>query len=60
MMLKEILKSKGVKQKWLAETIGVTEVTVSHWVQGKAYPNRSNWEKISKALNVPLKDLINE
>lgn len=59
-MLREILKSKGVKQKWLAETIGVSEVTVSNWVKGKNYPTKENWIKISKALDVPLKNLTNE
>lgn len=59
-MLREILKSKGVKQKWLAETIGVSEVTVSNWVKGKSYPTKENWIKISKALDVPLKNLTNE
>lgn len=58
-MLKKILLSKGVKQKWLANTIGVSEVTVSNWVKEKSYPSKENWEKISKALNIPLKDLIN-
>lgn len=58
-MLKELLKLKGVKQKWLANKIGVSEVTVSNWVKEKSIPSDKNYQKISEALNIPLKDLMN-
>jgi len=57
-MLKEVLKSKGVKQKWLANRIGVSEVSVSNWVKEKSEPSLKNYEKISSALGIPLNDLI--
>jgi repressor LexA len=57
-MLKELLKSKGVKQKWLSSKIGVSEVSISNWVKGKSLPSLKNYQKISKILNVPLKELI--
>lgn len=57
-MLKELLKLKGVKQKWLANKIGVSEVTVSNWVKEKSIPSDKNYQKISEALNIPLKDLM--
>lgn len=56
-MLKELLKLKGVKQKWLANKIGVSEVTVSNWVKEKSIPSDKNYQKISEALNIPLKNL---
>ncbi len=59
MMLKELLKSKGVKQKWLAKKIGVSEVTFSNWVKGKSHPSKNNLKKLSEALNVDVADLIN-
>lgn len=58
-MLKELLKLKGVKQKWLANKIGVSEVTVSNWVKEKSTPSDKNYQKISEALNISLKDLMN-
>lgn len=58
-MLKELLKLKGVKQKWLANKIGVSEVTVSNWVKEKTHPSDKHFQKISEVLNVPLKDLMN-
>lgn len=59
MLLKEILKMKGVKQKWLASKLGVSEVTVSNWVKKKSIPSQTNLEKLSELLGVPLKELIN-
>lgn len=58
-MLKELLKSKGVKQKWLANKIGVSEVSVSNWVKGKSQPTIKNYQKISELLDIPLKELTN-
>ncbi|THV61738.1 XRE family transcriptional regulator [Flagellimonas alvinocaridis] len=58
MMLKELFKSKGVKQKWLANKIGVSEVTVSNWVMKKTEPSLKNYQKISEVLGVPLKELM--
>jgi transcriptional regulator with XRE-family HTH domain len=59
MLLKELLKSKGLKQKWLADKIGVSEVTVSNWCSGKSVPKRAHLKKISEILEVPVKAIIN-
>ena len=59
MLLKELLKAKGLKQKWLANKIGVSEVTVSNWCSGKSVPTKAHLQKISETIEVPLKTLIN-
>lgn len=59
MLLKELFKSKGIKQKWLAQKMGVSEVAVSNWVKEKSMPSQKNFQKLSELLNVPLKDLVN-
>lgn len=59
MLLKELLKSKGVKQKWLASRLGVSEVTVSNWVKEKSIPSQKHLEKLSEILNIPIKELVN-
>ncbi|MBM1105176.1 helix-turn-helix transcriptional regulator [Aurantibacter crassamenti] len=56
-MLKEVLRSKGVKQKWLANKIGVSEVSVSNWVKEKSEPSLKNYQKISQVLDIPLNQL---
>jgi len=59
MLLKELLKSKGLKQNWLANKIGVSEVTVSNWCAGKSVPKKVHLQKISELLDVPLKTIVN-
>jgi len=59
-MLKEIIKGKGFKQKFIAEKIGVTEVTLSNWVNGKAIPKDKHLIKLSQVLDVPIETLQNQ
>ncbi len=55
--LKEIITKKGIKQKWLAQQIGVSEVTISNWVKGIYQPTDENIEKIAKVLNIEKEKL---
>ncbi|WP_319589380.1 helix-turn-helix transcriptional regulator [uncultured Draconibacterium sp.] len=57
-MLKEIIKSRGMKQTFIAQKIGVSVVTVSNWVQEKSSPSEKHLKKLSELLQVPLKDLV--
>ena len=57
-MLKEILKSKGIKQNYLAQRIGVSVVTMSNWVKEKSSPSKKNLRKLSEVLEVPEKDIV--
>ncbi len=59
MLLKNIIKSKGIKQNWLANKIGVSEVTVSNWCKEKSLPNKQHIQKLSEILEVPEKQLLN-
>ena len=59
MILKELLKYKGLKQKWIANKMGVSEVTVSNWCAGKSVPKKAHLQKISELLDVPVKTIVN-
>ncbi len=59
MLLKELLKSKGIKQNWLAFKLGVSEVTVSNWVKEKNLPSKKHIEKLSDILGISAKELRN-
>ncbi|NLF43957.1 MAG: helix-turn-helix transcriptional regulator [Bacteroidales bacterium] len=59
MLLKELLKTKGIKQVWIANKLGVSEVTVSNWCSGKSVPKKSHLEKLSQLLDVPQKTIVN-
>jgi transcriptional regulator with XRE-family HTH domain len=56
-LLKELFRSKGIKQKWLAEKLGVSEVTVSNWVKQKTTPNETHLKKLAELLVVPIDQL---
>ena len=60
MILRQILISKGVKQKWLAQKLGVSEVTVSNWCKEKSDPSLRNIQRICEVLNTPQKELLNQ
>lgn len=59
MLLKELLKSKGIKQNWLANRMGVSEVTLSNWVKDKSTPSKKHLDKLGELLNVSAAELIN-
>ena len=56
--IKQILELRGLKQKWLADKIGVTEVTISNWVNNKTYPSIETLLSISTVLKIEVKDLF--
>ena len=56
-MLKEYIVKKGLKQKYIAEKVGVSEVTVSNWVKGKMRPNEQHLNELAKILDVSIEKL---
>ena len=58
MLLKELLKSNGIKQNWLATKMGVSEVTVSSWCAGKSVPKKEHLKRLSELMDVNKNTLI--
>lgn len=56
--IKQVLELRGLKQKWLADKMGVTEVTISNWVNNRTYPSIETLISISKILKIEVKDLF--
>ena len=52
MKLEEQLKKNGIKQKWLAEKLGVHPNQVTRWVKGINIPSTKNKEKIEKIISL--------
>lgn len=53
-----IIAEKCLTNKWLSEQLGVSQATVSKWVQNYAQPNLEMLIKISKLLNIDISELI--
>lgn len=55
--LKRIIDEKGVQQRWLAEQVGVTEVSMSRYVNGERIPKAPMAIMMADALGVDVKEL---
>jgi len=50
--IKQFLKDKGIKQRWLAIKLGVDETQLSRWLNGVNKPNYKIMEKIYDILGI--------
>ena len=57
--LKKKLAVRGISQRELADRLGMTEVTVSKYVNGTQMPDSYTVYRISNIINCPLIELIN-
>ena len=56
--IKVVLVEKKKTGKWLAETLGKNEATVSRWCANVSQPSIEALFAIAKVLNVDMKDLL--
>lgn len=56
--LRVILAERQIKNRWLAEQLGKSEMTVSCWSTNKAQPSLEQFIEIAKLLDVKLYDLL--
>jgi transcriptional regulator with XRE-family HTH domain len=56
--LKVVLVEQNKTGKWLAETLGKNEATVSRWCTNEMQPSLETLVKIANVLNVDVKDLL--
>lgn len=53
-----LLKKNRIKQKEFAESIGLTEATISRYIRGSRVPNGKNITKIASALHTTTDYLL--
>ena len=56
--LKVVLVEKGKTGRWLATELGKSNCTVSKWCSNSIQPDLQTLDKISKLLDVNIKDLL--
>lgn len=56
--IRVVLAEKVVSNHWLADRMGVTDMTVSRWTTNKIQPSMSQFVEISNLLNVDIRELI--
>lgn len=57
--LKIVLAENDKTNKWLAEQLGKSEVTVSRWVTNEVQPSLETMAEIAKLLKIDIKELLN-
>lgn len=53
-----MLADRQVTNRWLAEQMGVTDMTVSQWKTNKIQPSMAQFIEIASLLQVDIKDLL--
>ena len=56
--LRVILAEKEITNRWLAEQMGVTDMTVSRWKTNKVQPSMAQFVEIANCLKWILKILL--
>jgi len=56
--LKVVLVEQKRTGKWLAESLGKNEATVSRWCTNESQPSLETLLEIAKVLNVDIKELL--
>jgi len=56
--LKVVLVEQKRTGKWLAESLGKNEATVSRWCTNESQPSLETLLDIAKTLNVDIKELL--
>ena len=58
--IKEVLESKGIMQKWLAEQLDKSYNMVNSYAQNRRQPSLEDLYRIAEILDVEVKDLLVE
>ncbi|MDM1526678.1 helix-turn-helix transcriptional regulator [Myroides odoratimimus] len=57
--LKVVLAEKSKTNRWLAEQLGKSDVTVSRWCTNEVQPSMETFLQIAMLLNIDIKELLN-
>ena len=53
----KVIDSKGLKQKWIAEQMGIAPTVLSRWVNNRGKPSIDNLFKLAEVLDCKADDL---
>lgn len=56
--IRVVLADKQITNRWLAEQMGVTDMTVSRWKTNKIQPSMPQFVEIARLLQVDIKALL--
>tara|TARA_A100001515_G_scaffold121164_1_gene104327 strand:+ start:135 stop:359 length:225 start_codon:yes stop_codon:yes gene_type:complete len=56
--IKEVLREKGIKQKFLCDKLNINESVLSLIINNKRVPSQDRIKSLAKALNTPIRVLF--
>lgn len=56
--IRVVLAEKQITNRWLADKMGVTDMTVSRWKTNKVQPSMPQFVEIARLLQVDINDLL--
>ena len=56
--LRVVMAEKQLTNIWMADKLGVTEITVSRWRTNKVQPSMAQFVEMAHVLKVDIKDLL--
>lgn len=59
-VLKNKIEEMGLKQKWIAEQIGVEERTLYNWINYKNLDQVSKFIKLTQILNIEIVEVLED
>jgi len=57
LLLGDLIKERGMSQRFVAKQVGVNENTLRNWIQGKSFPRLDQAVKLAEVLDVDIKEL---
>ncbi|MCM3599026.1 helix-turn-helix domain-containing protein [Metabacillus idriensis] len=56
-LIGEIIEAKGLKKKYVAQSMGITPNQLSNWIKGRSFPPMDKAFKLAEFLEVRVDDL---
>ena len=56
--IKEVIREKGLRQKFICEKLGMKESQLSHIIKERRKPNQDTIKALARILNVSVKTLF--
>ena len=55
--IKKAIQNSGLKQKFVADKLGVSEITLSYYISGTRNPSRDRLRDLAKVCRCKISDL---
>jgi len=58
--LDDLIRQRGMSQRYVAKQVGVNENTLRNWIQGRSFPRLDQAVKLAKVFDVDIKQLYKD